>query len=295
MTHNLFSPDRRIIDLNSKDLFSIETLSTMQKFSPCNIDEKRKIVYDWPMIELDAISRNRSLYEAGGFLRALGSPYIQELIKRGTWFSELDHPAPNCSRERFLTVDKDNINHRIMRYKHNANNVITGDIQFVAPKGPISWSWVQEGVNLSLSTRILTPNYEERQGPDGQPYIHKFGNMRLVGFDMISSAPGFKSMSIVPNVDQYDASKEDWSGIHLNWTAGRKKEEFMKLLNSQESLPIMEDIYGFSLKDAKNISYSAEGMIIIDIDRGKYHSRSIHIPTNVYKINSILGCDFRQK
>jgi hypothetical protein len=62
----------------------------------------------------------------------------------------------------------------------------------------------------------------------------------------------------------------------------------MNLLKSQESLPIMEDIYGFSMKDVKDISYSEEGLISLLIkDNGEY-SQSIKIPTNVYKVNQIL-------
>lgn len=287
---NIFSSDRKIIDLNSKDLFSIESFANLQKFSPTRIDTKKQIIYDWPMIELDSISRNGSLYESTGFIKALNSVYIKELIHRGTFFGCLDHPDPNCSREEFLKVDNKNINHRIMSWRRDGNT-IKGDIQFVPPKGPITWDWVNRGINLSLSTRVLTPNYEERKDANGNPYIHKFGNMRLVTFDMISSAPGFKSASIVPDVDSYDASKENWSGVSYKWVQGRKKEEFMRLLESQESLPIMEDIYGFSLKDAKNISYSEEGMIVIDITHNKYHTKSIHIPTNVYLVNKCLGFD----
>lgn len=285
---NIFSTDRKIIDLNAKDMFSIESFANLQKFSPSKIDEKKQIVYNWPMIELDSISRNGSLYEAQGFMNALNSMYIRELIQRGTWNGEKDHPSPSCSRERFLTIDSDNVSHRIMNWKKTGNTIV-GDIQFRRPKGPDLFDWVLQGSNLSLSTRILTPNYEERKDANGNPYIHKFGQMRLVTFDMITTAPGFKAMSIVPDVDSYDASKENWAGIHYNWTIGRKKEEFKHLLESQESLPIMEDIYGFSLKDAKNISYSKEGMIVIDIENGLSRSKSIHIPTNVYNVNQVLG------
>src|SRR5574344_37707 len=287
MSDSIFSSDKKIINLNSKDMFSIESFTAMQSFAKDRIDVKNRIIHDWPWIELDSISRNRSYYESTGYLNALHSLYIQEQLRRGTWFGELDHPDANCSRERFLTVDHDNINHRLMNY-HLVNNVIVGDVQFVAPKGNITWDWVEKGVNLSLSTRVLTPQYEEREAPDGQTYIHKFGNMRLVTFDMISSLPGFQKMNIV-SLDDYDASKEDWKGVKLNWTAGRKKDEFMRLLNSQESLPIMEDIYGFNMKDVKHISYSEEGLLTLDITVGSHYSKSIKIPTNVYNVNRCLS------
>lgn len=283
---NIFSCERKVIDLNSKDMFSIESFTTLQKLSGDKIDPKTKTIRDMLWISMDSISRNRSEYEAAGYWEAMHSPYIQELLHRGTWFGELDHPDENCSRERFLKVDKDNISHRLLRYNRVGND-IRGDIQFVKPKGDTPWDWVEKGSNISLSTRVLTPNYEEREDQDG-PYIHKFGKMRLVTFDCISSAPGFKQASIVENVDSYDASQENWKGLNIHWTAGRKKEEFMNLLTSQESLPIIEDIYGFNMKDVKNISYSEEGLISLTIKENSEYSQSIKIPTNVYKVNQIL-------
>lgn len=287
---NLFSTDRQIIDLNAKDLFSIENFATLQELSGNMIDEKTKTLRNINLIDLDSISRNRSMYQFEGFVEALNSPYVQELIHRGTFFGELDHPDPNCSRERFMKVDKDNISHRIVN-PHLERKTIKSDVRMVAPKGNIPWDWITTGSNISFSVRVLTPNYEERTDNSGQKYIYKHSAMRLITWDLISSAPGFKNMSIVEDVDSYDASKEDWSGIHLSWTKERKKEEFKRLLNSQESLPIMEDIYGFDMKNVKNISYSKEGLITLTLDNSKEYSRSIKIPTNVYKVNQVLGLD----
>ena len=286
---NFFSADRKIIDLNSKDMFTIESFNTLQKLSNGKIDEKTKTIKDMLWISMDTISRNRSMYAAEGYWAAIhDSMYINELIHRGTWFGELDHPDPNCSRERFMTVDPDNISHRLCRYHREGNDII-GDIQFVAPKGYIPWDWVNSGSNISLSTRVLTPNYTERKDANGDPYVYKYGEMRLVTLDCISSAPGFKEASIVRDVDTYDASSENFKGINLSWTANRKKDEFMHLLNSQESLPLLEDIYGFSMKDVKNIAYSEEGLITINLCDKPEYSRSLKIPTNVYKVNQVLG------
>lgn len=290
---NIFSPERTIIDLNAKDMFSIESFAEMQHLSSDMIDEKTQTLRNCKLIDLDAISRNRSMYQFEGFVQAFRTPYIQELVHRGTFFGELDHPDPNCSRERFMKVDKDNISHRMIN-PHLEGKSIRSNVQMVAPKGYIPWDWITKGSNISFSVRILTPNYEERSDNAGNGYVYKHGQMRLVTFDLISSAPGFKQASIVEDVDSYDASKisaESWAGIHCKWTADRKKEEFKMLLESQESLPIMEDIYGFSLKNAKDISYSAEGLITITTNDSPEYKRSIKIPTNVYKINQILGAE----
>jgi len=295
---NIFGTDRTVIDLNAKDMFSIETFAQMMSMSNCKYDEKQQIIFDFPLIDMDEISRNGSMYASEGYWSAINdSMFIQEKLKRGCLYGELGHPDPNCSRERFLKVDDNNVSHRNLNLKRNGNRIY-GDVQAMKPKGDILWDRFIKGVNIAMSTRILTPNFEERQLPNGQSYVYKHGQMRFVSFDSVD-LPGFKQASVVEDVDRYDASKipvgtgstENWSGIHTRWTVGRKKEEFKRLLESQESLPIMEDIYGFSMKNAKNISYSSEGLITIVTDDSPFYKRAIKIPTNVYKINQILGAE----
>lgn len=290
---NMFNTDRQIIDLNAKDMFSIESFAQMMSLSNCNYDEKHQIIFDFPLIDMDEISRNGSMYASEGYFASIfDSAYIQEKLKRGCLYGELGHPDPECSRERFLKVVDDNVSHRNINIKRN-NKRIYGDVQAMKPKGDIFWDRFTKGVNVAMSTRILTPNYQEKQMPDGRQYVYKYGNMRFVAFDSVDM-PGFKQASVVENVDSYDASKlsvsaESWKGIHCNWTASRKKEEFKRLLESQESLPIMEDIYGFDMKNVKNISYSYEGLITITTNDSFNYKRSIKIPTNVFKVNQVLG------
>lgn len=288
---------RKIIDLNGKDVFSIETFANdeMMKLSSCKYDEATETIIDAPFIALDEISRNGSMYDGNMIIESLESPYISELFRRGAFFSELEHPDINCSRERFMTVDKDNICGHVVNWKRTPDNIIAGDFQFLAPKGYIVKDWFNKGINFGWSIRTLTPNYEERRDAQGNPYVYKFKSCRTVSFDTVKIG-GFKKASIVSNVDSYDASKvsprsstESFDNIHLTSVKTRKKEEFKKLLESQESLPIMEDIYGFSMKDVNDISYSKEGLITINVKRNRHHTTSINIPTNVYKINQILS------
>lgn len=298
---NLFSTDRRVINLNSKDMFSIETFAQMTNLSKCKYDEKQQIIFDFPLIDMDTISRNRSMYAAEGYFDSIfGSMYIMEKLKRGCLYGELGHPDPTCSRERFMKVEDDNVSHRNINIKRDGKRLY-GDVQAMKPKGDIMWDRFIKGVNIAMSTRVLTPNYEERADSNGDKYIYKYGQMRFVSFDCVD-VPGFKQASVVEDVDSYDASKlpveaisqnskENWEGIHINWTQGRKKDEFMRLLKSQESLPILEDIYGFDMKNVNNISYSKEGLITLTLDNNKEYSRSIKIPTNVYKVNQVLGLE----
>lgn len=290
MKNNIFSCEKKIIDLNSKDVFSIETFTNenMLKLSECDYDEQKQIIRNAPMICVDQISRNGSMYDGKMIVESFQSPYIAELFQRGAFFSELEHPPMDCSRERFMTVMKDNVCGRFMNWKlNNADKTIYGDYQFVQPKGYVPKDWFDKGVNFGWSIRTLTPNYEERKDANGNPYIYKFGSCRLVTVDTVSIT-GFKKCSVVSNVDSYDASKENLN-ISMHWTKKRSKEEFKRLLSSQESLPLMEDIYGFNLADIDDISYSNEGLITIVTKRTKGYTQAVKIPTNVYKVNQILG------
>ena len=62
---NIFSCERKVIDLNSKDMFSIESFTTLQKLSGDKIDPKTQTIHDMLWISMDAISRNRSLQDIG--------------------------------------------------------------------------------------------------------------------------------------------------------------------------------------------------------------------------------------
>lgn len=280
--NNIFSCERKVIDLNSQDMFSYESFNTIQKMADMEIDEKNQIIHPI-LMNIDEISRNRSMYEGTGYMRALASPYITELVRRGTLVGELEHPSANCSRERFMTVDDNNVCHKIIEFHQENPTTIRGTVQFLQPKGFIPWDWLMKGSNIAFSTRVLTPNYTEKKDENGEPYIYKYGEMRFVTWDCVK-IPGFYKASTV-DPDKYDASKEDWDGLkECHWTLGRKKEEFKNLLASQETLPMLEDIYKFSMKDVNNISYSKEGLITLNIDK----TFAVKIPTNVYKVNQVL-------
>lgn len=282
----LFSYEKQIIDLNAKDMFAVESFTRLQKVAEGRIDEKNRIIHDMPLMDMDTISRNRSLYEADGYWAATQSPFIQEKIRRGTLMGELGHPDGNCSRERFLKVELANVAHRNINVKRNGNSVY-GDVQYIEPKGGTVWDWITKGINIAISTRVLTPNFEQRNDANGDSYIHKFGAMRLVGWDTVD-IPGMERANVVP-LNAYDAgSTENWDGIHVSWTKDRKKDEFMNLLKSQESRSILEDIYGFDLSKVQSMSYSQEGIITLNTDNTGEYKRTIKIPTNVYKVNQIL-------
>lgn len=303
---SLEKKERRILFLEQPILLSYEHLSDMMKFG--TIDEKTKICYP-VLMNLDDQSRNSSVYHGPDFIKSMEeSIYIQEMIKTGCWFGELTHPPVDSSQERFMTVDHNNISHRIHNYKINGN-VITGKVQFVPPKGDIVWSWVQTGSNLAFSVRVLTPTYVKKKNENGQVYIFKYGRMMLVTFDCVF-VPGFRNARMI-DPDKYDASleswkltpeierfknsisTEDWSKImhsclvyehyHDNDYGKVQNSDLKSLMKSQEAIKILEDLFEFNLDEAP-IHMSKEN---VEIKINK--SETIKIPTNTYLINTIIN------
>lgn len=291
MTPNMLSMERKIIDLTAMDMMSIESVGGIQKFS--EIDVKNQIVKT-TLMNFDDISRNDSLYERNSIINAIKSPYIEELLRRGAFWIELGHPPVNCDKMRFFTIDMDNICGKVVNYDIGKDG-ITGKVQFVKPKGPIVWDWVEKDTNVSFSIRIFTPNYKLKDKTDGsgKKYTHKFGTMQLISFDCVT-IPGYRAASIADDTT-YDArnvipnssvpSEESFKGISLQWESQRKKDEMIHLIKSQETFDIMQNIYGFEINVGDNISYSEEGFLTIQLDKG----RSMKIGTDIIKINQILG------
>ena len=93
----LFSYEKQIIDLNAKDMFAVESFTRLQKVAEGRIDEKNRIIHDMPLMDMDTISRNRSLYEADGYWTATQSPFIQEKIRRGTLMGDRKSTRLNSS------------------------------------------------------------------------------------------------------------------------------------------------------------------------------------------------------
>lgn len=301
--------EKLLINIDRPIYMAVEQFSDIVKLA--NVDPENKVCYPTLMIT-DKASRNGSVYCGPDYINSVEqSVYIQEQLKAGCWFGELTHPPSDCSQERFLTVDHNNISHRICSHVVHGN-VITGKVKFVAPKGDILWDWITSGSNIAFSVRVLTPTYVKKKNEQGQTYIYKYGKMIPITYDAVF-VPGFREARML-DVDKYDASLENLSqnnnDLNLNFEAFKQKykdewkmiekstesyskEEDLKfsdlktLMRSQETAAILEDVFEFSMEDAKVVL----GNNIVNIKISK--NKSLKIPTDSFLVSSVLASQNR--
>ena len=295
--------EKLLINVNRPMYMAVEQFSDIVKLA--NIDPENKVCYPTLMIT-DKASRNGSVYCGPDYINSVEqSVYIQEQLKAGCWFGELTHPPSDCSQERFLTVDHNNISHRICSHVVHGNT-ITGKVKFVAPKGNILWDWITSGSNIAFSVRVLTPTYVKKKNEQGQTYIYKYGKMIPITYDAVF-VPGFREARML-DIDKYDASLEDLNDPNLKlfkqkykdeWDLIVKsresfsKEEILKfsdlktLMQSQETAAILEDVFEFSMEDAKITL--GNNIVNIKINDNK----SLKIPTDSFLVSSVLASQNR--
>ena len=91
-----------------------------------------------------------------------------------------------------------------------------------------------------------------------------------------------------PMEDEEKEPKEDnkrnLNNVKNNNCKMEKRFNLMKELRSS-----LETGKSFNLADVEDISYSNEGLITIVTKRTKGYTQAVKIPTNVYKVNQILG------
>lgn len=282
-----------ILRFDRPAIFSIENFGGLQKIA--DIDEKNCIVKT-VLMQLSAISRNRTFYSGEDFVRCLTtSVYVNEQLSQGVWFGELEHPEKNCTQDRFFKIDDTRISHKILDYKVNGD-IIDGHVQFVAPLGYIPWDWIQKNSNIAFSVRVFTPNFLEKKDEKGVAYIAKVGDMIPITFDCVKM-PGFAIARIadpgkfaavntgaaLPSTESLEYEK-DWQKKQItfpqiDWRAKLSQEEFKHILSKESSLKILEDVYKFDASKSK-ITYNDNETVTISLNS----TESLNLGVNTYEL-----------
>lgn len=292
-----------ILRLDKPAIFSIENFGGLQKIA--DIDEKNCIVKT-VLMQLSAISRNRTFYSGEDFVRCLTtSAYVNEQLSQGVWFGELEHPDKNCTQDRFFKIDDTRISHKILDYKVSGD-IIDGHVQFVAPMGYIPWDWIQKNSNIAFSVRVFTPNFLEKKDEKGVAYIAKVGDMVPITFDCVKM-PGFaiariadpakfaqvNTAAAMPSTEslQYE---EGWQSKpitfpQIDWRAKLSQEEFKHILSKESSLKILEDVYKFDASKSK-ITYNDNETVTISLNS----SESLSLGVNTYELLKIQKAKYTQ-
>lgn len=292
-----------ILRLDKPAIFSIENFGGLQKIA--DIDEKNCIVKT-VLMQLSAISRNRTFYSGEDFVRCLTtSAYVNEQLTQGVWFGELEHPEKNCTQDRFFKIDDTRISHKILDYKINGD-IIDGHVQFVAPMGYIPWDWIQKNSNIAFSVRVFTPNFLEKKDEKGVAYIAKVGDMIPITFDCVKM-PGFaiariadpakfaqvNTSAAMPSTEslQYEKGWETKQIVfpQIDWRAKMSQEEFKHILSKESSMKILEDVYKFDASKSK-ITYNDNETVTISLNS----SESLNLGINTYELLKVQNAKYKQ-
>lgn len=303
-----------IINLTKRPIMrACESFVELSKIA--NIHEEDRSFHDVTLIELDAMSRNRSVYDSESYKTSWEeSFFVQEQLKADTFFGELGHPDPECSQDRFMTVDMNNISHKIRDHRYENGNIVKGTIKLHKPKGDIVWDWVTGGSNIAVSIRVLTPTYVKKKDQQGREYIFKYGKFMPISYDIVLIG-GFYNAKIA-DADKYDARQFSSEALRLNTKTNNFKEEVIKkynlsreevdrmfytdksaysqesylkssdlksILKSEETVRRLEDLYGFSLENTDILMLDDQVRININ------SKESVYIPINTYIVNSIFN------
>lgn len=292
-----------ILRLDKPAIFSIENFGGLQKIA--DIDEKNCIVKT-VLMQLSAISRNRTFYSGEDFVRCLTtSAYVNEQLSQGVWFGELEHPEKNCTQDRFFKIDDTRISHKILDYKVNGD-IIDGHVQFVAPMGYIPWDWIQKNSNIAFSVRVFTPNFLEKKDEKGVAYIAKVGDMIPITFDCVKM-PGFaiariadpskfaqvNTAAAMPSAEslQYEKGWESKEIIfpRMDWRAKMSQEEFRHILSKESTMKILEDVYKFDASKSK-ITYNDNETVTISLNS----TESLNLGVNTYELLKVQNAKYKQ-
>lgn len=153
-------------------------------------------------------NRNRRLWVSKWTRPMFEGKEVKELLSHGGVPGENGHPVPDTGSvtiERILTIDPNNISHRIVEYQWPSDNECYGIIDTIYDEnGPGNKfkCHIMQGLPTSFSTRSLIP---QRKNPDGS--IDQTGPGRYVTSDRVF-IPGFEDAYIDVTVPVKNVCKQ---------------------------------------------------------------------------------------
>jgi Prohead core protein protease. len=112
--------------------------------------------FDTVLQVFDRQNRNRREYRSAPMKASLSAPHISELIENRTWCGEAGHPMSDDVK-RILTIDPNNVSHRINKFWYKGDNVLMGNIDTFDDNGPGSkfTRMILQGMEPAFSLRAL--------------------------------------------------------------------------------------------------------------------------------------------
>ena len=205
-------------------------------------------------------NRNRRLWQAKHMKTMLSQPHVYELLKKSGIPGENGHPIPatgEVSMERIVTIDPNNMSHRIIAFDWVGENYVYGTIETL-DEGPGSAGYkmmrnIMQGMQPSFSVRTLVPM---RKNADGSTDVTGAG--RYITHDRVilpSHSEAYLDESVpIKNIvtkPQFDHVMESFTDIILD-----RSEKVNRIIDN--SNPVME-----------SASIDKNGIFSIKTDEGR--------------------------
>lgn len=187
-------------------------------------------------------NRNRRLWKASHTRPMIEDSHICELVKRSGLPGENGHPVPPSAQvtmERIMTIDPNNMSHRIMGFEWRGDNALYGIIETL-DEGPGTPGYkfmrnILQNMDPSFSARSVVPQRKNRDGT-----IDVTGKGRLITYDRVilpSHEGAYIDLDVpIKNIvtqSQFDVVMEGFTDFMIN-----QSEKFKKITDNLE--PVME-------------------------------------------------------
>ena len=271
-----------IIDLSKPVLVSMESFQTLKD---ANVVSDDGLKWHITLMSFDVLSRNNNLYPADDTIRSTNeSTFIQENLRNRTLFGELEHPPAGSELSRFLSIEPTRYAWNILSIE-NKGDRFEGDVMLCNPLGTsiVLPNIKMFGSNYASSCRIYTPNFIQKDGPNGKYFIKKY-KMYNVTWDCVTM-PGIPNCRLM-NGNTYQPGQPDASKAFESTNAivfNNPESAIKDMLKSSEAAKVLSDYVGGDVSSTacivgKNkVRYSTEDGIQVDI------------PLNTHLLNEVLG------
>ena len=290
----VFKGDKRmVIDLDKPIYYSAENYSALTENDV--VSEKDGLMTLRPtLMECDIISDNSSRYGLGHVKRSLDeSIFFQRRFRANNLYGEYEHPMRDSSLERIFHIEPTRYAWFIEDYWFE-KNIVKGVCHLADPLGVqiLQPNMKRFGSNVASSLRSITEHIIEKQDPtSGRKYKDKVYPIKFITFDVVT-LPGFEESRLMPTAD-FAAIKNNrravsteaiGSGELVQVNTSKIVDEIKSLAQrGEESLAVIQDLYGIDIKDSK-VDFVNNGRVVISLENGS----SFNLPVDDYFLNELV-------
>lgn len=254
---------REIVDLTRPIIVAMESYASLQDAKVVSDDG---LTWHIPLMYFDVCSRNNNFYPSADTRKSFQeSSFVQENLRNRTWYGEAEHPPADSPMSRFMFIEPNRYAWNLLTLEDKGDH-FEGDVGLCAPLGTsvIVPNMKRFGSNYAASCRIATPNYVVKEQGGKKIYVKKY-KLYPVTFDCVTT-PGIPTCRLVQD-GVYKAGPVGSSESAMIAEFTNPASEVVKMMESQESGKIIQDIYGIDFKNA-NAILTADNKVKLSTESG---------------------------